>query len=363
MMSSKCEEIKSLTGLRGIAALYVALYHFKAGKFFGESLAPFFERGYIAVDLFFVLSGFVIALTYTSLFENGFNFSAFKNFMGRRIARIYPLYLIMTLIFVSFYLLFPDRVPSDVELSSTSIISSLFMIQAWGIALSILTPGWSISTEFAAYIVFPIFTLLMFKCKNYLGHYLFFISIFIIFIMSQFSLGSFYEIDNINNLNIWKGDTFYPLIRCLCEFAIGIWAYRLYAEDRKFKTILQGKWASTILGILLTCLLFITHTDALIVLLIPFFIISLTNEASTVSKFMSWRPIYLLGVISYSLYLCHLMTFWIKPELIEILTKNEIPSPYFLTFIFQMVISVILATAFYICIEKPGRTLLRKILK
>jgi peptidoglycan/LPS O-acetylase OafA/YrhL len=58
-------EIKPLTGLRGVAATVVMLYHF----FYSDlAHASFFGRGYLAVDLSFVLSGFVMALSYGHLF-------------------------------------------------------------------------------------------------------------------------------------------------------------------------------------------------------------------------------------------------------------------------------------------------------
>src|SRR5947209_6333252 len=59
------KEIKTLTGLRGVAATVVMLYHFS----YSEQMNSFLiGRGYLAVDLFFVLSGFVMALSYGHLF-------------------------------------------------------------------------------------------------------------------------------------------------------------------------------------------------------------------------------------------------------------------------------------------------------
>jgi peptidoglycan/LPS O-acetylase OafA/YrhL len=241
------------------------------------------------------------------------------------------------------------------------------MVQAWGISLSILTPGWSISTELAAYIAFPIFVILLSKYKNHVGHLIACSSFAIIFILSQSSLGSFYNEDNVNNLNIWQGNTPYPLIRCLCEFAIGVLAYRLYiqsSEDKHtFSKLLQSKLLSSVLGILLIICLCVPLTDALIVLIIPFFIISLADDKSPVARFIGWKPIYFLGVISYSLYLCHLMTFWIKPELAQILVKIEMPNIQFTVFIIQIITSLIIATLLYFCVEKPGRILFKKILE
>ena len=91
-------EIRSLTGIRGIAALYVVLFHYLSGRPFTSPLSTFLNHGYLAVDLFFALSGFVLALNYSHLFATGLNWPNFLAFLGRRLARIYPLYLVLTLL-------------------------------------------------------------------------------------------------------------------------------------------------------------------------------------------------------------------------------------------------------------------------
>lgn len=64
-------EIRALTGLRGIAAILFVVFH-EAGNFAGTGpAATFLRHGYNAVDLFFVLSGFVMALTYRAKFRGG----------------------------------------------------------------------------------------------------------------------------------------------------------------------------------------------------------------------------------------------------------------------------------------------------
>ena len=80
----------SLNGLRGLAAIIVVLFHAEA--FFGRQIAP---GGYLAVDLFFVLSGFVIAHAYDHKFAQGL--PAFT-FIRHRLIRFYPLYLLGLLI-------------------------------------------------------------------------------------------------------------------------------------------------------------------------------------------------------------------------------------------------------------------------
>jgi peptidoglycan/LPS O-acetylase OafA/YrhL len=76
----------TLDGMRGIAAIAVALYHFDI------YLMP---HGYVAVDFFFVLSGFVLYRSYLPRFRDGLGFGTF---MAQRFARLYPLFMLGTLL-------------------------------------------------------------------------------------------------------------------------------------------------------------------------------------------------------------------------------------------------------------------------
>ena len=90
--------LRALTGLRGIAALWVFLFHAELltadmtdGSF--DFLKMVASAGYLGVDLFFVLSGFVIAYNYADL-ELHRSVSKFSDFLWKRLARIYPAHLL-----------------------------------------------------------------------------------------------------------------------------------------------------------------------------------------------------------------------------------------------------------------------------
>lgn len=89
--SSPAARIKALDGIRGGAALCVAIMHYQ-GLFASQ---PFLDFAYVAVDLFFALSGIVIAMTYESRIIDGMRF---REFLGNRFARLYPLFLLTTAI-------------------------------------------------------------------------------------------------------------------------------------------------------------------------------------------------------------------------------------------------------------------------
>src|SRR5690606_296841 len=83
----------ALEGGRGAAALIVALYHLGIGtEQFG-----FIRNGYVFVDLFFVLSGFVIAAAYLNRLDSGIQL---RSFFVRRFGRLFPLLMFSTIVFV-----------------------------------------------------------------------------------------------------------------------------------------------------------------------------------------------------------------------------------------------------------------------
>src|SRR4051812_22955899 len=87
--------IKSLEGVRGIAALIVALYHFQLGTV--HAGLPLIRHGYLFVDLFFVLSGFVMCAAYAGKLKSAEDFG---RFLIRRTGRLLPLLLFSTLVFL-----------------------------------------------------------------------------------------------------------------------------------------------------------------------------------------------------------------------------------------------------------------------
>lgn len=97
MALRESEEIRSLNTLRGIAALVVTAYH--AGGMFG--VRHWIPHGYLAVDLFFVISGFIMAHVYQARIGEGLGF---RLFMRRRMARLYPLYAAATVAGAALYL-------------------------------------------------------------------------------------------------------------------------------------------------------------------------------------------------------------------------------------------------------------------
>ena len=134
----------SIQHLRAIAALSVALFHACQWSQID------FGIGAAGVDLFFVISGFVM-WTVTAGRE-----AAPLTFLRRRVIRVAPLYWIVTLALVAGALVFPQRFP-EVEPRADHILLSLAFIQHMnpaGQPFPILAPGWTLNYEAVFYLVF-----------------------------------------------------------------------------------------------------------------------------------------------------------------------------------------------------------------
>jgi peptidoglycan/LPS O-acetylase OafA/YrhL len=150
--------LPALDGLRAAAALWIVAFH--ATGFIATSL-PIVRHGYIAVDLFFMLSGFVLAHVYAPVFaRDGFSFYA--RYLCRRVARLWPAWLVVLALFA-----FKAELAQWSGLGSGSLrvvddpgtwaLSALLM-QSWGWSdpERINPPGWSLSYEWAASLLLPL---------------------------------------------------------------------------------------------------------------------------------------------------------------------------------------------------------------
>jgi len=152
-------ELRALTSVRGIAAWLVVLYHIRGGI---AGLPPAVEavlaKGYLAVDFFFLLSGFVIWLSWHARLRDP---AAIPRFLQKRIARIWPLHAAMLAAAVALALLFRATGRTDPAFPFAELPLHLLLVQNWGFTdmLRWNDPAWSISCELAAYLLFPLLAL------------------------------------------------------------------------------------------------------------------------------------------------------------------------------------------------------------
>lgn len=160
-------EIVALTALRGIAAWWVVLFHLRLTliPYLPPAAIGFLAHGNLAVDFFFLLSGFVMYLNYAGRIRG---WRSVGDFLFSRFARVYPLHLLMLLGFLGYFGAAALFGTGGLEESPGYFAASLLLVQNWGFfdSLGWNVPAWSISVEAVAYLLFPALLLALAPAKR-----------------------------------------------------------------------------------------------------------------------------------------------------------------------------------------------------
>ena len=338
-----------IDGLRAIAVLAVIIYHSTTSIFNYE----IFKGGYIGVDIFFVISGYLITIIILNEYNLDKKFS-FKHFYQRRIRRIIPVLLIVIMVSIPFGWLY--LLPNNFSDYSKSIIYSLsfgsnfyfhYTGQLYGAENALFKPflhTWSLSVEEQYYIFFPIILIFIIKFfnKNL-------ITILILgFLISLFFAN--WASQNHPSFN------FYIFFSRGWELLAGsILACREKTLGRRSnKKIL--KIIFPILGILIIFFSFVYFDEktyhpsffTIIPILGICLIIWFTGSNDPVTKILTSRLFVGTGLISYSLYLWHYPIFAFARHQHVFNDFNKV---------FFIIITIVLSIISYILIEKPLRNI------
>lgn len=279
-------EIKPLTSIRGLFALYVAIYHI----FPRTNL--FLENGYLSVDLFFVLSGFIMSYVYSTKFSCTLKTKDYLSYLRGRIARTYPLYAFLIILISFIYIL------NGIELPNTSdyVILFSFLQSIFYVNNNLIPHAWSIAVEFIAYMLFPFAILLIYKVRN------------VIFIASAITLGfTGLYLASFKGywgpLDIVSGK--FAIIRCLSDYALGLVSFLIYVKAKSLLS--KNKLEIALISSLALALLLLSFRgyDVIIVACFATLIPLLAASQGIIYRFMSLSPMVYLGEISYSIYLIH----------------------------------------------------------
>jgi len=357
-------KLKALTALRFFAALHVVIFHMRiegmlpAGPWWYENFAAV---GYIGVNLFFVLSGFILVYTYA-----GAQVSPMR-FWRARFARIYPAYALSLLVSAPFFFFavrhldIPFLEWSKQHLAAACALT-LTLLQSWfpQAALTWNAVCWSLSVEAFFYLLFPV---LLVWSKDLATQKL--LWAIILWSLVSLSFSVLYLVvhpDGIDKINsgettlLWKNIlSFNPLLR-LPEFLVGVFAGRLFLatrNNRRFATPL------VVLGVL------IVATIVLLADRIPRPLISagfLSPGFAAIIFGLALRPrwasvletgaLVLLGDASYSLYLLHSIAI---SNVYERTAALHWPLRALLAFLAAVAVSLLS----YYLVEEPFRKLLR----
>ena len=279
----------ALDGLRGIAISLVLLFHI---------WPEYFSFGYVGVDIFFVLSGYLITqIIHTKLQSNSFSF---KEFYRNRIRRIFPamILVVLTTFLIGYLFLFP----SELEQLGKHIQSSAFFYQNfrligevgyWDEAAQLkpLLHFWSLSIEEQFYLFWPFVILILYKLRLNL-----FISLLAIFLL-LIVIPQFTSID-----------IFYHSFARFWELAFG---GLIYASISKFNTSKYIGQLQLIIFILFIVSVGVSYGNTTFNLLKTLFVVVTTGllilsiTTNQNHKILSSSPLVFLGLISFPLYLWH----------------------------------------------------------
>ncbi len=278
-------ELRQLTGARGLAAWAVVLYHLRmsiAGL--PAPVAAVFAKGYLAVDFFFLLSGFVIWLAWHDRVGD-----ETWRFWQKRVARIWPLHLAMLAFAIALALVAMARGRPDPAFPWAELPLHLLLLQQWGTtsALHWNDPAWSISAEVAAYLLFP----LLIRAADWttwstaaLVATAAAILVALHLVMAAPTLGA--DIPR------------FALVRCLAEFATGTIVAALYLRGGRARSPL-------LFGLTLLAAALAGAPETLVVpAAFAALLLALARDAASP---LAARPFHWLGEISYATYLLHFL--------------------------------------------------------
>src|SRR5688572_11860825 len=177
--------LTTLTPLRGIAALFVVIFHsnLMAMAFMPPAYTSFISGGWLWVDFFFILSGFIIFYVYGKNFDESVKRSAWWKYIGARFSRVYPLHF-LTLIWCAVCTIIINSLATSIDpffaaiFDLNAIPASLVMLQSIHLfdMTPLNTPSWSLSTEWWVYVLFPFIVPLFLRLSS-LGRLITFILI------------------------------------------------------------------------------------------------------------------------------------------------------------------------------------------
>ena len=344
-------EDRALTGLRGVAAVLVCIHHLVLHVGAGASPSParaFALRGYLMVDLFFVLSGFVMALAYEGWFAGRFSVETYALFLWRRFARLWPLHAFLVVL-----LLAVRAISGEGLIWWRMVVANLAMVQAWGVSQTLNVPSWSLSTECAAYALFPVLSWLALRGRP--GRAAVTATAAVAALAAAAHLGASQPlsqpIGRRGPLDLYDNYSVLPLARCLAGFTLGLVARRVMRAEWLQRTLARPGWAVLAAALLVPGFAF-GLPDWLAYPLLVLLVAALWAGCRGLSGLLA-RPVpHAAGVWSYALYLVHM-------PLIQLWEAAGRPAPPMAAGSALLAASLAAAALLNRAVEVPARRALR----
>ncbi len=370
-----------LDSIRGVAATSVVIHHLILMPTF-LAIFPhnawidwsFFRSSWLLVDLFFVLSGIVMSLSYV---EGDFGRFSLREFMVRRLARVYPLHIVMLVANLVFRLLRIGLVvaglvaaaPAAFEVNNVkSFILNVFLLHSMGFIdyLSWNAPSWSISVEFYTYLVFGLVVLFAQRMGSLLWLYV---------LAAVLAVGSLFVITSVLDKKSLGLQTDFGILRCFASFFLGVLTVRVVERlPRTIGPVLQG--AVQLVAMIASVVLVSSvesHPAAsfLAPLTFAIFLGSLLAfpDAVLVPRMLVARPLVWLGRRSYSIYMVHALVVLFAEYFVRAIGMHRIAAldsvcaglPATLNLAISLAAVLVVSHFTYLHVEISGGKLLREV--
>lgn len=384
--SGRPRNIPALTGLRFFAAIEVVLFHFSTVIPYPSRFRPFVLQPVMAVDCFFVLSGFVLYYNYHDWFDRGVSRHHVGRFFRARFARLYPMYFVALLAITPLVLSSIRTHLQAFQAVFRSNLSVATIALSWSAnALALQSylpinwiqelwndPSWSISTEFFFYAMFPFFVAwVLSRCRS-TNSLLILIPVLLaiwasVLVMVKHIVPALSFTDPAHMVSYL---TYRHPLSGVWEFFIGCTVgavIRNHVDGSRMHPVtryLDSRLARDV-GLALAMaglVLLVMHTQdwvqwpnhvvatALLAVLIAF----LASGRTFLSSLLEQRTVVLLGQSSYSLYILHWIALYILVYFRPSAGKN-VPVP---ESVGAIVITIAVSVACFRFIEAPARRIL-----
>ena len=375
--------VLTLDSIRGIAAVTVVIHHVILMPTFLAAFpnrawidCAFFRSGGFLVDLFFVLSGIVMSMSYL---QTDFGRFSLRDFMVRRFARVYPLHIVMLLVLLLFRLAriglglvmagVVVTVPAAFEVNNGySFFLNVFLLHSLGFVhyLNWNAPSWSISVEFYTYLVFGLMLLAAQRFNSLAWFY---------FGAVTLAIGSWLILTMVVATPQLDVQFDWGLLRCFTSFFLGVLTVKVVeALPRDISPVLQGgiQFAAVVAAVAHVSL---TEAYPWASYLAPVtFAVLLGSllafpKAAVVPRMLTIRPLLWLGQRSYSIYMVHAFVVLLAEYFVRAAGKPAVASLEAIhpglapTLNLLIVLGAVLALSqlTYRWIELPGSRLVRNI--
>lgn len=352
--------IPALTGIRAVAAAWVVALHFRAPVLTllpgpGHAAEWLLNAGILGVDIFFVLSGFIIAHTYAGRLGSARPERAYRSYLVNRFARIYPVHLtalvVVLALVVAAHLVHRSLVGSY---TVWTFLANVFMLQGISSIGGWVLPSWSISYEGLAYICFPAIAYAVLRLRRARTAAL----------LALVWLGTGTAVIlTLQQSHVSSVSTPIALARIIVDFIAGTLIWRVWSllGARRSRWGDVAALAAVALAVPVLWWTKVERWQLAAIPLMALFVAGVAWADGPVRQALSTRPMVWAGKVSYSLYMVHAVVIMVFGQLLPWTAHERDPLIVRLAIlVMYLSVCVIAAAATYHLVEDPARRWLRR---